>query len=244
MSLRSIAAKIAKALGTEETAKKLAEELSTAIDEQEEAFGEISATATKAEKAVKAAEAKAKKLEADLAAKSGTEAEEVAKLKAERDAAQQAIEAAKGEAGKVRLDYALREAAREAGMRDLDALKMLDVSKVALDEATGKLTGADKLFKAAKEAKPYLFEAAKPEPQQPGPGAPPKLGAGPGGGTETPEDKASALAASVVKTVLGSSAQPGGGWGAPAATAAQPGSGWGGAGFGSAPTQAQQGAVN
>ena len=50
----------------------------------------------------------------------------------------------------------LRLAAHQAGMIDLDALKLADLSMVTLNDA-GELEGADVLMAELKEAKPYLF---------------------------------------------------------------------------------------
>lgn len=50
----------------------------------------------------------------------------------------------------------LRVAARENGMVDLDALKLLDVNQAKLDD-DGNVTNATDLMTAMKEAKPYLF---------------------------------------------------------------------------------------
>jgi outer membrane murein-binding lipoprotein Lpp len=47
-------------------------------------------------------------------------------------------------------------AAKHGAVDVADALKVLDISGVKLDE-NGNLTGADELFEAAKKAKPYLF---------------------------------------------------------------------------------------
>lgn len=185
---KGILDKIRAALG--DANKDLAGELATALDELRAEADESASKLAESTKAAKAAEAKAAKLEKDLATKAGSESEALAKITAERDAAQRALEDATAAAGKVRLDYALRDAAREAGMRDLDGLKMLDTGGVTIDDA-GKLTGAEKLFKAAKEAKPYLFgDTTTP---QPGTGAAPKPGDAKGSGGK-PEDEATALA--------------------------------------------------
>ncbi|GAB3249158.1 phage scaffolding protein [Chitinimonas naiadis] len=53
----------------------------------------------------------------------------------------------------------LKVKAKEAGLVDLDGLKLADLSKVKLN-ADGTLDGADALFTGLKEAKPYLFGAS------------------------------------------------------------------------------------
>lgn len=53
-------------------------------------------------------------------------------------------------------DAALRLAAKDAGMIDLDALKLLDTSAVKVGE-DGAVSIPDKFFEKAKEAKAYLF---------------------------------------------------------------------------------------
>lgn len=52
----------------------------------------------------------------------------------------------------------LKASALKAGMVDLDGLKLLDLSKVTLNEK-GEIDGAEALMAAAKESKPYLFGA-------------------------------------------------------------------------------------
>lgn len=180
--MKGLIEKIRTVLGADH--KALADELATAVQEALDAADESAAKATEAAKALKAAETKAAKLERDLAAKSGSESEELAKLKAERDGLTARLEESTAAVGKARLEYALRDAAREAGMRDLDGLKMLDTTGVSIDDA-GKLVGAEKLFKAAKESKPYLFDApgtTAGQPTQPGTGAAPRPGDNRGGG--------------------------------------------------------------
>lgn len=53
----------------------------------------------------------------------------------------------------------LRAEGLKAGLIDMDGLKLADISKVKLSE-TGEVVGADEVFKALKEGKPYLFKAA------------------------------------------------------------------------------------
>lgn len=50
----------------------------------------------------------------------------------------------------------LKAAALKAGMVDVDALKMADLTKVTLN-ADGEVVGADELMAAMKKSKPYLF---------------------------------------------------------------------------------------
>lgn len=82
-------------------------------------------------------------------------------------AAQDAIAAREAEAAKTLADLAskadarvinaeLRVAAREAGMIDLDGIKLADISGIKLDK-DGNVTGATELMTALKAAKPYLF---------------------------------------------------------------------------------------
>jgi hypothetical protein len=51
---------------------------------------------------------------------------------------------------------ALNVAAQKAGMIDLDALALADLSKVTLQD-DGSVKGADELMSALRAAKPYLF---------------------------------------------------------------------------------------
>lgn len=53
-------------------------------------------------------------------------------------------------------DAALKLAAKDAGIVDMDGLKLLDTSAVKVGE-DGTVTIPDKFFEKAKEAKPYLF---------------------------------------------------------------------------------------
>jgi len=50
----------------------------------------------------------------------------------------------------------LKAVATKHGMVDLDGLKLLDLTKVKINDV-GELEGADALFKQAKESKPWLF---------------------------------------------------------------------------------------
>ncbi len=65
----------------------------------------------------------------------------------------------------------LKAEALKAGLVDLDALKLADLSKVTLKD-DGTVDGAEALFADLKKAKPYLFGAANTST----PGNPPKPG--------------------------------------------------------------------
>ena len=73
------------------------------------------------------------------------DAETAAKLAESTTAAKEQVKAARLEA------LALRE-----GLVDLDGLKLLDLSKITQKD-DGTFEGVDEVFKAAREAKPYLF---------------------------------------------------------------------------------------
>ena len=79
-----------------------------------------------------------------LAAKHGADAE--AKVKAAESAANDKV-----------MRSELRALAREAGILDIDDLKLIDVSSLKVNEH-GDVIGADALIKAFKEAKPYKFK--------------------------------------------------------------------------------------
>lgn len=67
----------------------------------------------------------------------------------------------------------LKAHALKAGLVDLDALKLADLSKVKLNDK-GEVEGADDLFKGLKEAKPYLFgQASTSTPGKPPANEPP-----------------------------------------------------------------------
>lgn len=66
----------------------------------------------------------------------------------------------------------LRVLAREAGMVDLDALALLDTSKLKLDDK-GELVGGKEAMDAFKQAKPHLFAAPQGSSST---GKPPKPG--------------------------------------------------------------------
>lgn len=97
----------------------------------------------------------------DLKKLHGTELESVkldfgAKLTA---AEAKAAEAASNAAKKIMMAD-LKMAAREAGMLDLEFLKLLDLSTVKQDDEGG-VTNAAELMAAMKEAKPYMFDPGK-----------------------------------------------------------------------------------
>lgn len=110
---------------------------------------------------LKAQEQEQLRVKADEAA-SAAAAERDAKIAEARSQAEQRV---------IRAE--IKAAAIKAGMIDLDGLKMLDLSKVKLDE-NGDVLGADEVLADAKKAKPYLFGDAKtssttepPKPKQP-----------------------------------------------------------------------------
>jgi hypothetical protein len=95
------------------------------------------------------------------------------KMTAAEQARDQAIQSAK----EAKRDAALRMAAKDAGIVDIDALRLLDTSGVTLDD-DGSVAIPDGFWDQAKEAKPYLFAQAgtqtgttsqtvKPPAQQP-----------------------------------------------------------------------------
>jgi chromosome segregation ATPase len=60
----------------------------------------------------------------------------------------------------------LKVAAKDAGMVDLDGLKLLDSGKVELDD-NGELKNGEALMASLKEAKPFLFKSeATPDPKK------------------------------------------------------------------------------
>jgi len=92
----------------------------------------------------------------ELAAKLKTSDESLNGLKTESEAKLTAAQKASNE----RLLLAeLKVAAKDAGLIDLDALKLADLTKVVLKD-DGTIEGVDTLFKGLKETKPYLFGAA------------------------------------------------------------------------------------
>jgi hypothetical protein len=93
--------------------------------------------------------------------------EEIAALRAERDVlAAKAREAdaraaeAQAQAQQRAVETDLRSAATAAGIVDLDALLMMDRSKIELD-AAGNLKNGTELMAALKEAKPFLFQSRR-----------------------------------------------------------------------------------
>lgn len=58
---------------------------------------------------------------------------------------------------KITIRSELKTAALSAGIRDLDALKMFDTSKLSIS-ADGDVVGVDGLLAEMREKKPYLFE--------------------------------------------------------------------------------------
>ena len=92
------------------------------------------------------------KMEAESKVKAAEEL--AAKHLADAETKTKAIEAAAND--KI-LRSELRALAREAGILDIDDLKLLDVSKLKIDD-DGNVTGAEDLIKAFKEAKPYKFK--------------------------------------------------------------------------------------
>jgi hypothetical protein len=66
----------------------------------------------------------------------------------------------------------VRLSAARAGIVDLDALKLADISALKVDAATGDIAGVDELIAALKTARPYLFKDVPAGSSHPG--APPK----------------------------------------------------------------------
>lgn len=178
-------ARIKKALGDAEGAAEL--------------ISELEASAAEAIKLTEAAEKRATKEERQKMASVEDLTRQVAEMQAKLQAAEsKAAEAETARDGLVR-EYALKEAAQSAGLRDLDALKMLDTSALKLGK-DGKIEGGAAAFDAFKAAKSYLFGAAEgaqategaaspANPDQtastPGVGAAPKPGDTRGAATQT-----------------------------------------------------------
>lgn len=98
----------------------------------------------------------AKNARAELDAFVAKHAEEVRQFGEKLTAAEKAAIAA-GERSILALrDAALKLAAKDAGIVDLDGLKLLDTSSVKVGE-DGAVTIPEKFFDKAREAKPYLF---------------------------------------------------------------------------------------
>jgi len=87
--------------------------------------------------------------EAVAAARREHEEKAAALLHAERVAAGKRIVAAE-----------VQGAALALGIQDLDALKLLDMSRVSVDAVSGEVSGVRELLEQFKESKPYLFRAA------------------------------------------------------------------------------------
>ena len=86
-----------------------------------------------------------------------TKDEELARIKAENLASIEAIKTASRSESDVRVIRAeLKASALKAGMVDLDGLKLLDLSKVTLNDKN-EIEGADALMADAKKSKPWLF---------------------------------------------------------------------------------------
>lgn len=107
----------------------------------------------------------------EAAAKAAQDAKDATE-KAAKDAEERAS-AAEAAAKERVIRAELRTAAIRAGMIDLDGLKLLDISAIALQD-DGTVSGADELMDAAKKAKPYLFGSATPSTSNPNPPPAPK----------------------------------------------------------------------
>lgn len=93
-----------------------------------------------------------------------------AALKKATDDGNAAVEAAKNSVKEQVKLSKLEALAVKEGLVDPEALKLLDLTKIELQE-DGTLKGAEDVLKAAKEAKPYLFGEKKSTTP---PGTPPK----------------------------------------------------------------------
>jgi len=87
--------------------------------------------------------------DAVAAARREHESKTAALLQSERAAAGRRIVAAE-----------VRSAALALGIQDLDALTLLDTSRIAVDADSGEVDGVRELLEQFKEAKPYLFRGA------------------------------------------------------------------------------------
>lgn len=222
-TLKDIIKKIAAKLGDAE--KTLAAELEAAANETTSDLEEARQNASEASKKLKAAEKDRDKFKTDLEAKSKGEGDELAKLRTERDQLKAAAEKHAAETSELHREYKLREALGKAGLRDADAIKMLDTSSVTVDDK-GNLMGLDKALKGWKDAKPYLFEDTAPNTTGNSGEKPPKPGDGKGaGGPNTKEPTADDMARQML-IQAGYLAAP-----APAGTGSAP-NGGAGAGFG------------
>jgi hypothetical protein len=93
-------------------------------------------------------EAQQKKIDAALKEAADKQKQETeALLKKEREASNKRIVSAE-----------VRAAATAQGIQDLDALKLLDTSKITVNEETGEASGVKELIDEFKKAKPYLFK--------------------------------------------------------------------------------------
>jgi hypothetical protein len=113
---------------------------------------------TKAE--AKAHRLKAERLETELTAAQAAQAAKEAEYATSKAASETVITATQAAANARIIKAELKAAAIQAGMVDLDALKMLDTSKITIDD-DGEVVGADTLIAAAQKDKPYLFGATK-----------------------------------------------------------------------------------
>lgn len=90
--------------------------------------------------------------------KARTEMERVTKDAAEKSTAAEKATKEAGDRVNVALrDAALRIASKDAGLVDMDGLKLLDTSAVTVKD-DGTVSIPDKFFETAKAAKPYLFK--------------------------------------------------------------------------------------
>lgn len=192
MALKDILKKVKDKLG--DAGKDLAAELESAADEITSDLDEAKKEASEATKKLKVAEKDRDKFKTDIEAKSKGEGDELAKLRVERDTLKAAAEKHAAETSELHREYKLREALGKAGLRDADAIKMLDTSAVTIDDK-GNLMGLDKAVKGWKEAKPYLFEDTAPNTTGNSGERPPKPGDGKGaGGPNTKEPTADDMA--------------------------------------------------
>jgi len=100
----------------------------------------------------------AKNTRAELEAAVAAHKAELASFGEKLTAAEQAAQAANEKATLSLRDAALKLAAKDAGIVDLDGLRLLDTSAVKVAE-DGTVSIPETFFAKAKEAKPYLFAA-------------------------------------------------------------------------------------
>jgi uncharacterized membrane protein YqiK len=143
---------------------------------------------TNAERAAEDAKAEAVKAKTDAeAAVAAAKADAEAKVKEADTRVSDGVAAAQKAADDRVISAELRTAATAAGMKDLDGLKLADLSSVKLN-AEGKVEGADALLTSLKEAKPYLFgEPARTTTTQTAPPPAPNALTGKKAGDWTPE---------------------------------------------------------